>query len=199
MMLLAALAPVPNELVVLAPVAIVELPDEVSVVAVVAPVLEVVEFSEVVVMLPVLLMPLVVESPVTSSVAVVVLPPLTIVVELTVAMLPVVLVSVTQQGAAPAELETQVARKVEDAVSGIAGVKHILSTLSDGRVGTVVEFQLETNVDRAINDVKDAIPLARAPAGDESENKRRTRTIRLPPRRAICRAISSSCKACSTH
>ena len=44
---------------------------------------------------------------------------------------PVVSISVTQQGAAPAELETQVARKIEDAVSGVAGVKHILTTLTD--------------------------------------------------------------------
>ncbi|MET0605257.1 MAG: efflux RND transporter permease subunit, partial [Beijerinckiaceae bacterium] len=75
---------------------------------------------------------------------------------------PVIMVNVTQQGAAPAELETQVARKVEDAVSSIAGVKHILSTLTDGRVSTVIEFHLETNVDRAVNDVKDAIAKVRA-------------------------------------
>ncbi|WP_342359884.1 efflux RND transporter permease subunit [Terrarubrum flagellatum] len=75
---------------------------------------------------------------------------------------PVVLVTVTQQGAAPAELETQVARKVEDAVAGIAGVKHIMSTLTDGNSATTIEFQLETNVDRSVNDVKDAIAKIRA-------------------------------------
>jgi hydrophobe/amphiphile efflux-1 (HAE1) family protein len=75
---------------------------------------------------------------------------------------PVVLVTVTQQGAAPAELETQVARKIEDGLSGIPGVKHLLTTLTDGRVATMAEFQLETDVARALNDVKDAIAKVRA-------------------------------------
>ncbi|MGL5734067.1 MAG: efflux RND transporter permease subunit, partial [Beijerinckiaceae bacterium] len=75
---------------------------------------------------------------------------------------PVISITVTQQGAAPAELETQVARKIEDTVSGLTGVKHIVTTLTDGRASVVIEFQLETNVDRAINDVKDAVAKIRA-------------------------------------
>ena len=39
---------------------------------------------------------------------------------------------VTQAGAAPAELETQVTRKVEDAIASVAGVKHITSSVTDG-------------------------------------------------------------------
>ena len=70
---------------------------------------------------------------------------------------PVVSITITQSGAAPAELETQVAREVEDAVANIAGVKHIFSTLTDGRSSTAVEFRLEIDQDRALNDVKDAI------------------------------------------
>ncbi|MBN9062831.1 MAG: efflux RND transporter permease subunit [Rhizobiales bacterium] len=75
---------------------------------------------------------------------------------------PVILVTVTQQGAAPAELETQVARRIEDAVSSIAGVKHVMTTLTDGNVAMLVEFQLETDVARALNDVKDGIAKVRA-------------------------------------
>ena len=45
---------------------------------------------------------------------------------------PVVTVTVTQAGAAPAELETQVTKIVEDAVANLTGVKHMLSTLTDG-------------------------------------------------------------------
>ncbi|MCK5497481.1 MAG: efflux RND transporter permease subunit, partial [Hyphomicrobiaceae bacterium] len=70
---------------------------------------------------------------------------------------PVVSITITQSGAAPAELETQVAREVEDAVANIAGVKHIFSTLTDGQSSTAVEFRLEIDQDRALNDVKDAI------------------------------------------
>ena len=70
---------------------------------------------------------------------------------------PFVSVTVTQSGAAPAELESQVSKRVEDAVANITGVKHVMSTLTDGSSVTLVEFRLETNTDRAVNDVKDAI------------------------------------------
>ncbi|MBI3506027.1 MAG: efflux RND transporter permease subunit [Proteobacteria bacterium] len=74
---------------------------------------------------------------------------------------PFVAVTVTQSGAAPSELETQVTKKVEDAVAGIAGVKHVTSTVSEGNSSTTVEFRLETQVDRALNDVKDALARIR--------------------------------------
>ncbi len=75
---------------------------------------------------------------------------------------PVVSVTVTQSGAAPGELETQVAKRIEGAVSGVTGVKRVMSTLTDGRASTVIEFQLEANVEKALNDVKDAIAKVRA-------------------------------------
>ena len=74
---------------------------------------------------------------------------------------PIVSVQITQSGAAPAELETQVTKKVEDAIAGVTGVKHMTSSITDGTSTTNVEFRLETNVDRAINDVKDAIARIR--------------------------------------
>ena len=48
--------------------------------------------------------------------------------------IPIVSVTVTQAGAAPSELQNQVTKRVEDAVSGINGVKHIISTISEGLV-----------------------------------------------------------------
>jgi multidrug efflux pump subunit AcrB len=75
---------------------------------------------------------------------------------------PIVAVTVTQGGAAPGELETQVTKKIEDAVSGLTGVKHITSSITDGTSTTTIEFRLETNTDRAVNDVKDAISRIRS-------------------------------------
>lgn len=75
---------------------------------------------------------------------------------------PIVQVGITQLGAAPSELEAQVTKKVEDAIAGVPGVKHITSTLTEGSSLSVVQFQLETNQDRALNDVKDAIARVRA-------------------------------------
>ena len=75
--------------------------------------------------------------------------------------IPIVSVTVTQSGAAPAELQTQVTKWVEDSVAGVKGVKHILSTISEGASITTIEFRLETDQDRAVNDVKDAISKIR--------------------------------------
>lgn len=74
---------------------------------------------------------------------------------------PVVLVQVTQGGATPAELETQVTREIEDAIANITGVKHMVSTVSDGSSTTAIEFRLEINTDRAVLDVKDAVDKIR--------------------------------------
>jgi multidrug efflux pump subunit AcrB len=74
---------------------------------------------------------------------------------------PLVAVSISQQGAAPAELETQVTKEIEDAVSGLTGVKNVQSTVSDGVSTTVVEFRMEVPTDTAVQDVKDAIDQIR--------------------------------------
>src|SRR5215475_4634268 len=74
---------------------------------------------------------------------------------------PAISVTITQFGAAPAELETQVTKTVEDAVSGIEGAHHINSSITDGISNTVVTFRLETNTDRALNNVKDAVARVR--------------------------------------
>jgi HAE1 family hydrophobic/amphiphilic exporter-1 len=71
--------------------------------------------------------------------------------------MPMVSVTVVQAGAAPAELETQVTKKVEAAVANLPGVKHITSTTGDSVSTTTVEFQLETPTDRAVADVRDAV------------------------------------------
>ena len=75
---------------------------------------------------------------------------------------PVVSVVVTQSGAAPSELETQVTKRVEDAIAGISGVKHITSTITDGQSVSAAEFRLEIDTDRAVNDVKDAVAKIRS-------------------------------------
>lgn len=75
---------------------------------------------------------------------------------------PIVSVVVTQPGAAPSELETQVTKRVETAVAGVQGVKHITSSITEGSSITTVEFQLETQVDRAVNDVRDAVTNIRS-------------------------------------
>ncbi len=77
--------------------------------------------------------------------------------------IPIVVITVTQSGAAPSELESQVTKKVEDAVASINGIWHIISTVTDGTSSTVIQFNVgSVNVDRALNDVKDAVAKIRA-------------------------------------
>jgi multidrug efflux pump subunit AcrB len=76
--------------------------------------------------------------------------------------IPVISVAVAQFGAAPAELEAQVTKTIEDGVSGVEGVRHISSSITDGLSLTTIQFALETNTDRALNDVKDAVTRVRA-------------------------------------
>jgi multidrug efflux pump subunit AcrB len=75
--------------------------------------------------------------------------------------IPVVSVVVAEFGAAPAELEAQVTKPIEDAVSGVEGVHIINSTITDGVSATTIMFSLESNTDRALNDVKDAVTRVR--------------------------------------
>ena len=74
---------------------------------------------------------------------------------------PLVAVVVSQSGAAPAELETQVAKEIEDAVAGIAGVKEVMTKITDGQSQTLVEFNMDVPTDKAVQDVKDAIDKIR--------------------------------------
>lgn len=74
---------------------------------------------------------------------------------------PLVAVTVTEVGAAPSELETQVTRKIEDAIAGVGNIKHITSTVNEGVSTTSIEFELGTSADRATNDVRDAVARIR--------------------------------------
>ncbi|MBE9113995.1 efflux RND transporter permease subunit, partial [Nodosilinea sp. LEGE 07298] len=74
---------------------------------------------------------------------------------------PAITVTVTQTGAGPEELENQVTRKIEDAVAGLGDIDEIRSTVRDGSSNTVISFVLGTDVDRATNDVRDAVTRIR--------------------------------------
>ena len=75
--------------------------------------------------------------------------------------IPAVSVTVTQPGAGPVELESQVTKKVEDAIAALGNIDNISSTVNDGVSSTVVNFVLGTDSDRATNDVRNAISQIR--------------------------------------
>ena len=75
---------------------------------------------------------------------------------------PAVSVSVTRSGAAPAEMETQVARPIENALSGLSNVVTIASSVNQGQSTTVVQFQLGQDLQKATDDVRSKVDQTRA-------------------------------------
>jgi multidrug efflux pump subunit AcrB len=74
---------------------------------------------------------------------------------------PVVIVSVSQPGAAPTELENQVTQKVEAAVRSLSGIDEINSTVTEGNSVTIVQLDIGTPIDRAVEDVRSALQQIR--------------------------------------
>lgn len=76
--------------------------------------------------------------------------------------LPTVTVSAAWPGASPAQVETEVARRIENALASMQGVRHIQSSVTDGAADITVEFRLDKPVQLAVDDVRDAISRVRA-------------------------------------
>ncbi len=75
--------------------------------------------------------------------------------------LPTVMVSAALPGAAPAQLETDVARKIENAIAMLQGLKHVYTKVQDGAVTITAEFRLEKPVQEAVDDVRSAVARVR--------------------------------------
>ena len=76
--------------------------------------------------------------------------------------LPTISVTASLPGAAPSQLETDVARKLENALAPLQGLKHITTKVQDGVVSITAEFRLEKPVQEAVDDVRSAIQGVRA-------------------------------------
>ena len=79
---------------------------------------------------------------------------------------PGAVVVISQPGAAPSEMETQVTQKVEAAVRGVTGVDEIDSSIREGNSQTFIQFQIGTPIDRAVNDIRDAVAQVRGDLPD---------------------------------
>lgn len=76
--------------------------------------------------------------------------------------LPTVTVSAALPGAAPAQLETEVARKIENALASLQGIKNIYTNVQDGMVTVTAEFRLEKATQEAVDDVRSAVQQVRS-------------------------------------
>ena len=76
--------------------------------------------------------------------------------------LPTVTVTASLPGASPAQLETEVARKIENSIATVQGLKHIYTKVQDGSASITAEFRLEKPTQQAVDDVRDAISRVRS-------------------------------------
>ena len=76
--------------------------------------------------------------------------------------LPTITVTASLPGASPSQLETEVTRKIENAIATLQGLKHISSKVQDGNVTIISEFRLEKPVQEALDDVRSAVSKVRA-------------------------------------
>ena len=75
--------------------------------------------------------------------------------------LPMITVATSLPGAAPAQIETEITRKLENALGTMQGVKHLYSTVQDGMSLTTIEFVLEKPMLEALDDVRNAVSTVR--------------------------------------
>ncbi|MBX4863974.1 efflux RND transporter permease subunit [Rhizobium bangladeshense] len=76
--------------------------------------------------------------------------------------LPTIKVTATLDGAAPAQLETEVARTIEDNLASLSYLDHVTTTITDGTVSISVSFKLEKDSETALNEVRNAVDSAKA-------------------------------------
>ncbi len=83
--------------------------------------------------------------------------------------IPMVSVTVTDRGVSPDQMETKIAKKLEEAVGEISGVKHITTNVSEGFCSLIIEFNLEKSPDIASQEVQNKIAAIRQELPDEMD------------------------------
>ena len=95
---------------------------------------------------------------------------------------PAIVVTVTYAGVAPSQMESEITRRVEDAVATLAGIEELRSTVSEGASTTVINFIFGTDMSRMMDEVRDALTRIRADLPQDANEPivSRTTTAGLP-------------------
>ena len=73
--------------------------------------------------------------------------------------IPFITITTVYPGASPTEIEVDIAKKIEDAVSNVDGIKHLQSSCMANMCQTVIEFDLDMDVDVVATDVREKIDM----------------------------------------
>ncbi|MDP4757112.1 MAG: efflux RND transporter permease subunit [Sphingorhabdus sp.] len=79
---------------------------------------------------------------------------------------PVVVVSISQPGAAPTEITTQITQKVESAIRSVQGVRNIDASSTEGNTTISAEFEIGDDINAAVSEVKNAVDQIRSDLPD---------------------------------
>jgi multidrug efflux pump subunit AcrB len=79
---------------------------------------------------------------------------------------PVVVVAISQPGAAPSEITTQITQKVESAIRSVQGVRNIDASSSEGNTTVSAEFEIGDDINAAVSEVKNAVDQIRSDLPD---------------------------------
>jgi len=83
---------------------------------------------------------------------------------------PFITVTTVYPGASPEQIETDVAKRIEDQVVTIDGLKHVSSSCMENVCQTMLEFDLKVNVDIAATDVREKLDLIKADFPEDVED-----------------------------
>jgi hydrophobe/amphiphile efflux-1 (HAE1) family protein len=75
--------------------------------------------------------------------------------------IPVAIIEVNYPGASPEAVENDITRPIEDIVNTVSGIKTLRANSWEGRAGVYVDFELTTNMDKAMQDIRDKVALVR--------------------------------------
>jgi multidrug efflux pump subunit AcrB len=106
--------------------------------------------------------------------------------------LPAVSVVLRLPGTAPAQLETEVARKVEDSIATLEGLQHLVTNITDGQVNIMTDFTLDRDLSDALLDVKDAVDRVRGDLPPDLEEPEVSKITIGPGGPILTYAIESS-------
>jgi multidrug efflux pump subunit AcrB len=75
---------------------------------------------------------------------------------------PNIIITASLPGGSPAQLETEVARKIENSIAALAGLKNIYTKVQDGVVTITAEFRIEKSTQEALDETRSAVSQVRA-------------------------------------
>ena len=115
--------------------------------------------------------------------------------------IPFAAIEINYPGASPEAVENDITRPVEDIVNTVSGIKTIRANSWEGKAGVYLEFELSTNMDKAMQELRDKVALVRPRfpkeakdpfiARAEGDNERAIATLSLTASNHTLRELST--------